>query len=939
MKVTSLVIACVVLYQAVTCLSALNIALHAQLFPANDKVVGSVITTNGLKSAFLGRPDVLFVDIFYPAHYSTFLNHTWDVVLIEGWFPSIDQFLGLTRNNFPQAKIVFISLDPIYPGVDIVRNFDVDGILTNSEELVLYYGDIFPSESMLLAADPAVMRPFANITRDYGAVYIGAGGNMLEYKPELYSLLVSAVQYGLRLHGNAWENVPVLRDVWQGGLPLHELARAYASAHVVLGSTIDAQSQYHMINNRIFEALACGALVVTKHAEELAALKCEALLLTDDTRTLHTYMQQLALWSAEEVERRRQAGRDCVLSKHTWGHRAVQIIDFYHSLPDEQALRRPSTGAASDAYVCGDVHCMRANCPRLLWLVSPHIRLHQDYLYVARTMGKLQLCGVFSITVLPSEAVLLVGVQALQGFDCVISFVTPFDALDVAMRSLPAVSKPAAYGLAPVLQKRAAYLIGYDTALVDAYLEASLSKQSDASALSFRHYDSVWSRSPFEMELLTALNGAEIASPGRMQHVFGLGVVREAVVQSSEVAAMGSYSDTAPEVHFAPSALVVVCIYPHVDLCCQTNREHYVRMYGSALDASSVQARYTLLLLGGTWTDWLGVDTGADALPFLSQQDLLSVIHVGKGRTGDALNIVQNAAVVAVLNPTFGNTQSFAALRQCQIATDSSSYDARARGLLDCQRNFPVSTTSEALWPLVAAAVSSARIHLLNSSPQLMDVVRQDCSGWSQEAFVVMVRTGMNRLLGLGSIHTAVSAKLLPTQFLVAADSPVLQCGPDCTRADVSFVESYFVNNNVSFDDLNQWSSTRLLFLSLSYEEFHVGRDGECCLQQSQATSVNFTTSEKFAEDEQIPGDKICLMRPYKYVVVQLRAPAEKHLCGKSIPLLLSVQLRGSFFGDPFLSLDMRLDDVAQRSVPAPKAWNGEWLAAHNAYVYTASYC
>lgn len=935
-----LVIACVVYCQVVTCLSALNIALHAQLFPASDKVVGSVITTNGLKSAFQRRPDVQFVDIFYPAHYSTFLNHTWDAVFVEGWFPSIDQFLGLTRNNFPKAKIVFISLDPIYPGVSVVRDFDVDGILTNSEELVSYYGDIFPSECMLLAADPTVMRPFANITRDYGAIYIGAGGNMLEYKPELYNLLVSAVQYGLRLHGNAWENVPVLRDVWQGGLPQLELARAYASAHVVLGSTIDAQSQYHMINNRIFEALACGALVVTKHAQELAAFGCEALLLTDDSHTLDSYMQQLAQWPVKEVERRRQAGRDFVVSKHTWGHRVVQIIDFYHRLPTEHVLRRPTTNTSSNAEVCGEVQCLRANCPRMLWLVSPQLRLQQDYLYVARTMGKLQLCELFSVTVLASEAVQSEGVQALQGFDCVMSFVTPFDALDVAMRSLPAVSKPAAYGHAPVLQKRAAYLIGYDTALVEVYLQASISKISDVNALSLRHYDSVWSRSAFELELLADLSGAEIASPGRMQHAFGLGMAKEAVVQNSEVGALGSYSDGGVWENFAALAVVVVCIYPFVDLCCQTNREHYVQMHRGSFDPSSFQARYTLLLLGGTWNDWLSVGLGADGMPFLSQQDLMSVIHVREGHVGDALNIVQQAAVVAVLNPTYGNTQRFAALQQCQHAANTASSEARIRGLLDCQRDFPVSTTSEALWPLVAAAVSSAKIHLLNSSPQLMDVVRQDCSGWSQEAFVVMVRTGMNRLLGLGSINTSVGVKLLPTRFVHAGDSQVLQCGPGCEEADASFVGSYFTNHNVSFDDSIRGSdSTGLLFLSLSYEQFHVGRDGECCLQQSHTTAVNFTTAEKFAEDEQIPGDKMCLMRPYKYVAVQLRTPLEKYLCGRSASLLLSVQLRGSFFGDPFLSLDMRIDDVAQFTAPAPKAWNSEWLVAHNAYVYTASYC
>eukprot|EP00388_Colpodella_angusta_P044108 GDKK01061740.1.p1 GENE.GDKK01061740.1~~GDKK01061740.1.p1 ORF type:complete len:118 (+),score=0.21 GDKK01061740.1:1-354(+) len=115
--------------------------------------------------------------------------------------------------------------------------------------------------------------------------------------------------------------------------------------------------------------------------------------------------------------------------------------------------------------------------------------------------------------------------------------------------------------------------------------------------------------------------------------------------------------------------------------------------------------------------------------------------------------------------------------------------------------------------------------------------------------------------------------------------------------------------------------------------------DGECCLEQAHSAAVNFTSSEQFAEDVQVPGDKICLMRPYQYVAVQLRAPIQKHVCSKSLPLLLTVQLRGSFFGDTFHTLDVRVDDVAALAAPAPKMWSGEWLAAHNAYVYTVSHC
>jgi hypothetical protein len=51
-----------------------------------------------------------------------------------------------------------------------------------------------------------------------------------QYKPELHSLLTSALPYGLRLHGTAWEGVAELGQWALGPLPRYELASAYASA-------------------------------------------------------------------------------------------------------------------------------------------------------------------------------------------------------------------------------------------------------------------------------------------------------------------------------------------------------------------------------------------------------------------------------------------------------------------------------------------------------------------------------------------------------------------------------------------------------------------------------------------------------------------------------------------------------------------------------------
>ena len=55
-------------------------------------------------------------------------------------------------------------------------------------------------------------------------------------------------------------------------LPRYDIANAYSSAHVVLASTIEAQRSVGMINNRVFEAMSCEALLLSDYSEALEDL-------------------------------------------------------------------------------------------------------------------------------------------------------------------------------------------------------------------------------------------------------------------------------------------------------------------------------------------------------------------------------------------------------------------------------------------------------------------------------------------------------------------------------------------------------------------------------------------------------------------------------------------------------------------------------------------
>jgi hypothetical protein len=54
-----------------------------------------------------------------------------------------------------------------------------------------------------------------------------------------------------------------LGDSVKGTLPPQDIADLYSSAKLVIGTTDIAQRQLGMINNRVFEALSCGAVLIT----------------------------------------------------------------------------------------------------------------------------------------------------------------------------------------------------------------------------------------------------------------------------------------------------------------------------------------------------------------------------------------------------------------------------------------------------------------------------------------------------------------------------------------------------------------------------------------------------------------------------------------------------------------------------------------------------
>jgi glycosyltransferase involved in cell wall biosynthesis len=538
-------------------IQAINVALHAQVYPA-DQVVGSVITTNGLKKAFRKRPDIHAVEVFYPSHYEGFSSTHWDLVIIEGWFVSIDSFIWRARLEHRGVLVLFYCLDPSHPDMTTILSLDVDGYLTNSRYLS---ENILPNHArslyLPLAADPDVMVPI-DVPKEHVAVYVGAGGEMLKHKPLLYDILVGVSRStdGLVIYGSSWDRVSYLNQYWRGTLPQHEIAMTYSSANIVIAVAIETQKEVGMINNRIYEALACGAIVISDKYPALQDLAGDLIEYADNAVQAAEAYKKLVNMNVSELARRRTAGRELITSYHTWDHRVIDIMDFYHQF----RVGDPSTA------IC------RPNRLRIAWLTSENISYCEDYFVYLSVYERLRESYAIQSMLINENITTTELANQIDLYDVVVAVTWPFSWLDLYLRDIDRKHMLSRRG---ELQRRVMYVIGVDRHLlnVDVY-----GKSCDLES----SYDMILYRNMKDIEMLVSI-GCTI-NELRMQHVFGFASIS---ISSTNIRPILSSQVAVKH--------TVLCFLSLKSLCKKQLFEHLL------------SASYAIMLVGGCIDDWKDV--------------------------------------------------------------------------------------------------------------------------------------------------------------------------------------------------------------------------------------------------------------------------------------------------------------------------------------------
>ena len=119
---------------------------------------------------------------------------------------------------------------------------------------------VFP---FLQATDPEHFCPHAEIDKQFDLVFVGnnIGVDRLEMRRIIADLLPT--QHRLAVWGKGWEGVLPPGVLQNDFITWQDLPLAYASAHIVLNDHQPEMKEYGFVNNRMFDALACGATVIS----------------------------------------------------------------------------------------------------------------------------------------------------------------------------------------------------------------------------------------------------------------------------------------------------------------------------------------------------------------------------------------------------------------------------------------------------------------------------------------------------------------------------------------------------------------------------------------------------------------------------------------------------------------------------------------------------
>jgi hypothetical protein len=168
-----------------------------------------------------------------------------------------------------KTNILWIISHPAVIDADVLRTYDVAFCASDiTAERVRSLAPGIDVATLHQCTDPAVFAPDAGVPRDIEIAFVGNSRRVYR------DAVRFAVEEGfdLAIWGTRWEQFVDPRHIRGTSLGTHEVADVYRRAKVVLNDHWQDQKREGLVNNRVFDVLACDTMVLSDANPGLAGL-------------------------------------------------------------------------------------------------------------------------------------------------------------------------------------------------------------------------------------------------------------------------------------------------------------------------------------------------------------------------------------------------------------------------------------------------------------------------------------------------------------------------------------------------------------------------------------------------------------------------------------------------------------------------------------------
>jgi len=197
------------------------------------------------------------VDIYDFYNYEDIKQHNYDYVLSVGFWKDIRRLAGKSITAFWHFNMYDGFFTKRFQRFEDIGNMGYDIVFTNSRRLLKEKTN-YPVRLLDFAVTKEFCR-LTSITPEYNADVGHVGNNAPCYKTSKRSddYLLPAIKHDFKLYGTNWQQHPQLSKYYHGKLPIGHLGKFYNSVKIALSYMGPSQADWDMINNRVWEILAC----------------------------------------------------------------------------------------------------------------------------------------------------------------------------------------------------------------------------------------------------------------------------------------------------------------------------------------------------------------------------------------------------------------------------------------------------------------------------------------------------------------------------------------------------------------------------------------------------------------------------------------------------------------------------------------------------------